>query len=331
MDLGASLTDLCGLSAILPLAASTAMQRLSELPQQLANGILLGSVYALIALGYTMVYGVLRFINFAHGDVLMVGAYMGMYTAIYLATVGLGPANPMLIILVLLAAMVGCALLGMFIEATAYRPLRKRPRLTVLITAIGVSLFLEYMGQTKYLFGPTPKPFPDLIVRTKESLLPFVYINNVQLITFMAAIALMLLLSFIAYRTRMGMAMRALSQNPTACSLMGVNTNVIISFTFGLGSALAGAAAILNCMNNTQVDPLMGIPLGIKAFVAAVVGGIGNIPGAALGALIIGILETMVVAYISPTYKDAVAFALLILILLIKPSGILGKAEVVKV
>lgn len=302
----------------------------SEFLQQLLNGLSLGAIYALIALGYTMVYGVLRFINFAHGDVMMVGAFIGLYTAHFIrqafglpmASFGMGAA-------VLIAAMVGCALLGMFIEATAYRPLRNRPRLTVLITAIGVALLLEYGGQI--LFSPDPQNFPQVIPQALYRVGNVTVTSN-QVIALVVAAALMFLLRHIVLHTRMGMAMRALSQNPMACSLMGVNTSVVISFTFGLGSALAGAAAVLSSLNYPSIDPLMGVQPGIKAFVAAVVGGIGNIPGAALGALIIGVLETLVAAYSpSPSYRDAVAFTLLIIILLVKPSGLLGKSEVVKV
>lgn len=303
---------------------------LDQLPQQLVNGILLGAMYALIALGYTMVYGILRFINFAHGDVMMVGAFIGLYMAGALQA-SLGLANFTTGGIVLITAMVGCALLGILIERSAYRPLRSRPRLTVLITAIGVALFLEYMGQMPFVFGPNPQSFPQLVPEAIYQVGGQLTMTSNQLITLGVAITLMCLLQYIVHRTRMGMAMRALSCNSTACSLMGVNTNVVISFTFGIGSALAGAAAILYSMNYPQIDPLMGIQPGIKAFVAAVIGGIGHIPGAALGALIIGVLETLVSAYISPSYRDAVAFALLIIILLVKPSGLLGKPEIVKV
>jgi branched-chain amino acid transport system permease protein len=304
--------------------------RVNELPQQLVNGILLGSVYALIALGYTMVYGVLRFINFAHGDVMMVGAFIGLFTAGAVQSI-LGGYGLFGAVIVLIAAMIGCAVLGMLIERTAYRPLRSRPRLTVLITAIGVALFLEYAGQMPFIFGPNPQSFPQLIHESIYHIGSNLAITSNQVIILVVTMILMFALQYIVQKTRVGTAMRALSNNPVACSLMGVNTNVIVSFTFGIGSALAGAASILYCMNYPQVDPMMGIQPGIKAFVAAVLGGIGNIPGAALGALIIGVLETLVAAYISPSYRDAVAFMLLIFILLVKPSGLLGKPEIVKV
>ena len=302
--------------------------------QQLINGLSQGSIYALIALGYTMVYGVLRFINFAHGDVFMVGAFAGMFLHRWLvplfgATIGVGGA-----LLVLIGSMLFCAVLGVVIEKLAYRPLRHRPRLIVLITAIGVSLFLEYTAQL--IFGPNRQPFPDLIETHLVGGIGGLAVRNTQIIVLVVTMVLLLALRFIVLKTRTGMAMRALSFNPTAAALMGVNTDVVISFTFGLGSALAAAAGIFSCMLYPQVQPFMGVTVGLKAFVAAVLGGIGNIPGAALGGLIIGVVETMVVAYssqigISSGYRDAVAFVILILILLFKPSGLLGKVEREKV
>lgn len=302
--------------------------------QQLVNGLSQGSIYALIALGYTMVYGVLRFINFAHGDVFMVGAFAGLYLHRWLTPLlgvvpGYGGA-----LLILAGAMAVCAALGILIEWLAYRPLRGRPRLIVLITAIGVSLFLEYTAQL--IFGPNRQPFPDLIETTMVGGLGGIVVKNTQIIVLAVTVALLIALRFIVMKTKMGMAMRALSFNPTAAALMGVNTNVVISFTFGLGSALAAAGGVFSCMLYPQVQPFMGVTVGLKAFVAAVLGGIGNIPGAALGGLIIGVVETMVVAYsekvgISSGYRDAVAFVILILILLFKPSGLLGRTEREKV
>lgn len=301
--------------------------------QQLINGLSLGSIYALIALGYTMVYGVLRFINFAHGDVFMVGAFSGFYLGRWLMdTVGMH-SSITLGIVVLLGSMAICAAAGLLIERLAYRPLRNSPRLTVLITAIGVSLFLEYSGQV--FFGADPKPFPPIIPNAKLSA-GGLTINSNQLIVLVTTFVLLVSLTFIVLKTKMGMAMRALSFNPTACSLMGINNNIIISFTFGLGSALAAAAGILSSLNYPVINPLMGLLPGIKAFVAAVLGGIGNIPGAALGGIILGVAETMIVGYgekihVPPSYRDAVAFVLLIAILLFKPSGLLGKGHVEKV
>ena len=306
---------------------------MSEFIQQLLNGLSLGSIYALIALGYTMVYGVLRFINFAHGDVYMVGAFSGYYLGGWLINhVGMS-SSVLLLVTVLIGAMIFCALTGLLIERLAYRPLRNSPRLTVLITAIGVSLFLEFSGQV--FFGADPKPFPALIPTQMMKYAGLTFTNK-ELIVLGVTVVLLIGLSFVVLKTKMGMAMRALSFNPAACSLMGINNNVIISFTFGLGSALAAAAGILSSLNYPVITPLMGLLPGIKAFVAAVLGGIGNIPGAALGGLILGVSETMIVGYgekihVPPSYRDAVAFVLLIAILLFKPSGLLGKGQVEKV
>jgi branched-chain amino acid transport system permease protein len=306
-----------------------------EFLQQLINGLAQGSIYALIALGYTMVFGVLRFINFAHGDVFMLGAFAGLYTApTLLKLFGDGPSFPGATA-VLLAAMMICAVIGIVIERLCYRPLRERPRLTVLITAIGVSLFIESTGQ--YLFGVNPQSFPEIItdraIEIPESWGAFsaLTITAGQLIVVGVTFLLLIGLRAIVLHTRLGMAMRALSFNPLVASLMGVNTDVVISFTFGLGSALAGAAGILTSIQQPSIDPLMGINAGLKAFVAAVLGGIGNIPGAALGGVLIGFLEALVVGYINATYRDPIVFAVLILILLLKPSGLLGKLEREKV
>lgn len=306
-----------------------------EFLQQIINGLAQGSIYALIALGYTMVFGILRFINFAHGDVYMLGAFAGLYTAPHLLRVfGGGPSVPGAI-LVFLAAMLICAAIGIFIERICYRPLRDRPRLTVLITAIGVSLFLENAGQ--FAFGADPQSFPEIItdraLEIPESwgAVSALTITAGQVIVLAVTFILLIALRAVVLHTRLGMAMRALSFNPLAASLMGVNIDVVISFTFGLGSALAGAAGILTSIQQPSIDPLMGINAGLKAFVAAVLGGIGNIPGAALGGLLIGLLEALVVGYINPTYRDAIVFGVLILILLVKPSGLLGRAEREKV
>ena len=310
-----------------------------EFFQQVINGLSLGTFYALIALGYTMVYGVLRFINFAHGDVFMLGAFIGYYTAGKVVPL-LGGQYVLLGLLgLVIVAMVVCALVGIVIEKLAYRPLRNRPKLTVLITAIGVSLLLEYGGQ--FAFGPDPKPFLDKVPdafkdRIQDLDNPLPHLGNLivsanQLLVFGVTIALLIGLNFIVKRTKMGMAMRAVSNNATAAALMGVNTDTVISFTFGLGSALAGAAGILFAISYPTIDPLMGLLPGIKAFVAAVLGGIGNLPGAALGGLLLGVVETFVGGSSFSTYKEAIAFAILILILLFKPSGLLGKSQVEKV
>jgi branched-chain amino acid transport system permease protein len=293
--------------------------------QQLINGLSLGAFYALIALGYTMVYGVLRFINFAHGDVFMIGAFSGYYLTPRILPHFSGALAPVGVGLVMLLTMMICALLGIVIERLAYRPLRSRPKLTVLITAIGVSLFLEYGGQ--FLFGADPKAFPELIPdRPLEHTGPLT-ITTTQLVAFVVTILLLIALTFIVKRTRLGMAMRAVSNNATAAALMGVNIDTVISFTFGLGSALAGAGGILYALSYPSIDPLMGLLPGIKAFVAAVLGGIGNIPGAAVGGLILGVVETFVGGSRFSTYRDAIAFALLICILLFRPAGIFGRMQ----
>ena len=319
--------------------------KLLEFLQQLVNGLSQGSIYALIALGYTMVFGVLRFINFAHGDVYMLGAFTGFYFGPKITqlfgrgvTAGSMPFGDLLnpsAWAVLLVAMALCALIGIVIERLCYRPLRDRPKLTVLITAIGVSLFLENAGQ--YAFGVDPKSFPDIItdraLEIPESWgkISGLTITLSQVLIFGVTLLLMVVLRHIVVKTRMGMAMRALSFNPVAAQLMGINIDVVISFTFGLGSALAGAAGILTSMQQPSIDPLMGVNAGLKAFVAAVLGGIGNLQGAALGGLLIGVVEALVVGYGNPTYRDPIVFGVLIVILLVKPTGLLGASEREKV
>ena len=293
--------------------------------QQLMNGLSLGSIYALIALGYTMVYGILRLINFAHGDVYMVGAYVGYYLSRRLR--GEEPSLTSAI-LVMLGAMLVAAVLGLVIERFAYRPLRKAARLTLLVTAIFVSLLLENGGQL--VFGPDPKFFPSLAPRT-DFLLAGVRITSEQLTVIGVSVLLMFLLRAFVQNTRTGKAMRAVSFNLDAAKLMGIPTDSIIAVTFALGSALAAAAGVLIGMQIPKIDPLMGIVYGLKAFVAAVLGGIGNIPGAVLGGLLLGISEVMVVGYLSSTYRDAIAFGILILVLLLRPQGILGRVQKEKV
>ena len=299
---------------------------MTEFLQQLINGLSLGAIYALIALGYTMVYGVLRFINFAHSDVFMIGAYAGYYLA-----PKLGAGSLVGGLAVLFAAMAVCALLGVIIEKLAYRPLRNRSTLTVLITAIGMSLLIQNVAQNQKLgFGPNPKAFPRLFPETNLHFGPLVVSSN-QLIVLGVTVVLLGALWWIVHRTRIGTAMRALSFNATAASLVGINNDAVISFTFALGSALAGAGGILYAMNYPSIDPLMGTLPGLKAFVAAVLGGIGNLPGAALGGLLIGMVETFVSGTRASTFRDAIAFAILILILLFRPAGLLGKVRVEKV
>jgi branched-chain amino acid transport system permease protein len=301
---------------------------MNQLLQQIINGISLGSVYALIALGYTMIYGILRFINFAHGDVFMIGAFVGFYLAPTIIGIT-GGSTALSAVFVLLAAMIICSLLGTVIEKIAYRPLRNRPKLTILITAIGVSLFLEYGGQL--VFGPDPKLFPAIIPAGILVDAKNLVISGNSIAAIVASLLLMIALRTIVFKTKMGTAMRAVSYNHKAAALMGINIDNIITFTFILGSSLAAAAAILYASIYPSINPLMGIFPGLKAFIAAVLGGIGNIYGAALGGLIIGLTETFVAGYISPTYRDAISFAILILILLFKPSGLLGRFEAEKV
>ena len=306
------------------------MRSVTYLLQQLLNGLQLGFVYALIALGYTMVYGIVRLINFAHGDVFMIGAYLGFFA---LASWRL--PFPVAI----LVAMAGCAALGVLIERVAYKPLRNAPRISALITAMGVSLFLENFTNLNFVFGPAPRAFPrPFAVRSFE--LGGVAINNVQIIVFAVALLLMVGLSLFVNRTKVGRAMRAVSQDQETARLMGINVDTIISVTFGIGSALAGAGGVLYGIAYPQIQPLMGIMPGLKAFVAAVLGGIGIIPGAMLGALIMGMVEVLVAAVdvkvwgvvikLSP-FRDAVAFGILILVLLVRPTGILGRSRSEKV
>jgi branched-chain amino acid transport system permease protein len=308
---------------------------LPELLQQLVNGLAQGGIYALIALGYTMVYGILRFINFAHGDIFMLGAFAGFYLGpAILRLFGDTPSYPAAA-LVLVFAMLACAVIGIVIERLCYRPLRDQPRISILITAIGVSLLLENGGQ--FLFGAEPKSFPELVtdraleIPASLGALSALTITLSQVIVLGVTLVLLALLRFIVRHTRTGLAMRALSLNPTAAQLAGVNLDRVISFTFGLGSALAGAAGILISIQQPSIEPLMGINAGLKAFVAAVLGGIGNLPGAVLGGTLIGVLEALTVGYLSPTYRDPIVFAVLIAILLFRPAGLLGTVHREKV
>ncbi|HEX4121921.1 MAG TPA: branched-chain amino acid ABC transporter permease [Verrucomicrobiae bacterium] len=292
--------------------------------QQLINGLSLGFIYALLALGYTMVYGILRFINFAHSDVFMVGAFCGFYIGEKVPAHSIWGG-----VFVMVAAMLVCAALGIIIERLAYRPLRGGSNLAVLITAIGVSLFLENAGQL--VFGADPKPFPELFPYRNFTLPGGIYVSSYRLLVFVVTPALLIALQWIVMRTRIGTAMRAVSFNHQAASLVGINNDRVISFTFGLGSALAAAGGILYALNYPSIDPYMGILPGLKAFVAAVLGGIGNIPGAALGGVLLGLIETFVNGSRYSTYTDAIAFGVLIVILLFRPAGLLGKFQVEKV
>lgn len=284
-----------------------------EFVQQLINGLSLGAIYALIALGYTMVYGIVLLINFAHGDIMMVGAYVGFFSITMLGS------N---VFVALLFAMLACAVLGVLIEKIAYKPLRNSTRIAALITAIGASLFLEYT--TIFFLTPAQRVFPHEAFPMHQYQIMGLYVSNKDIFIIVLAVVLMLLLQYIVKRTRAGKAMRAVSLDQEAAVLMGISVDKTISFTFALGSALAAAAGVLIGIYYGTINPLMGIIPGLKAFVAAVLGGIGIIPGAMVGGFLMGILETMVSGYGSSMYRDAVAFGVLILILLIKPQGIFG-------
>ncbi|HEY3056968.1 MAG TPA: branched-chain amino acid ABC transporter permease [Thermoanaerobaculia bacterium] len=301
---------------------------MQTLLQNLLNGIAAGSIYALIALGYTMVYGILKLINFAHGDVFMLGSFAGYYAGNWFVAKVTGHASFGTAAVVLLLSMIACGLFGFINERVAYRPLRNSPRIASLITAIGVSFFLEYGGQM--LFGADPKFFPTLI---PKHIITFAGITttNYQLIVLVVAVAFMALLQYIVYGTKFGRAMRAVSFNYETASLMGIPTDRVISLTFVIGSTLAAVAGILYGLSYPKIDPLMGIMPGLKAFVAAVLGGIGNVPGAVLGGLIIGVIEAFVGGSQFSNYRDAIAFVILIVILLFRPSGLFGKYQPEKV
>ena len=281
--------------------------------QQLVNGLILGSVYALLALGYTMVYGIIKLINFAHGDIYMMGAFMGYF---------LINSLHLNFFLALILAMVGTAALGVLVEFLAYRPLRNSTRIAALITAIGVSFFLEYV--MVYFVGANTRSFPQVIETVRYNFGP-ISLTNIQLMILVISLILMVLLQVIVQKTKMGKAMRAVSVDSDAAQLMGINVNRTISFTFALGSALAGAAGVLIALYYNSLEPLMGMTPGLKSFVAAVLGGIGIIPGAALGGFVIGLLETFATAFGMSDFRDAIVYGILILILLVRPAGIHGK------
>jgi len=279
--------------------------------QYLINGIVQGSLYALLALGYTMVYGIIRLVNFAHGEFLMIGAMCGFYAT---------KANLPMPLSILLA-MLGSGLAAVLVERLIYRPIRNQGRIPALITAIGTSLLFQYAGQL--FFGAEPKTIPPFM---EEKFYNFseITISNIQIAVFIITMFILLFLWWLTKFTKIGKAMRATSFNINAAELMGINTNHIISFTFFLGAAIAGLTGML-ISYTMSIEPLMGTQLGLKAFVAAVVGGIGIVPGAALGGFILGIAENLVAGLYKSSFRDAVSFLILILILLIKPSGILGK------
>ena len=281
--------------------------------QYLINGISIGSVYAIIALGYTMVYGIAKMLNFAHGDIIMVGAYVCFFAT---GQFGLPPIAGVLL------AMVVCTILGMVIERLAYKPLRQAPSLAVLITAIGVSYFLQ--NSALLLWKSDPKVFTS-VVPGGSLTLGSVNITYVSLVTVLSCVVIMLVLSFFTGHTKMGKAMRACSEDKAAAQLMGINVNTTISMTFAIGSCLAAIAGVLLCSSYPTLQPTTGSMPGIKAFTAAVFGGIGSIPGALLGGILLGVIEILAKAYLSTQLSDAIVFAVLIVVLLVKPAGLLGK------
>lgn len=287
---------------------------MTQFIQQLINSLHVGSIYALIALGYTMVYGIVKLINFAHGDILMVGAYFTFFAlTIYRIPFGIA----------LILAMLVCALLGIIIDRVAYKPLRNAPRLSALITALGVSMFLE--NGFRYLFGAQTRKMPQVIDSSQAWYIGEVRISQMTLVTIGVSVLFMVLLQVIVKYTKAGQAMRAVSEDKEAAKLMGINVDRTISLTFAIGSALGAVGGILYSINYYQVQAYMGMMPGLKAFVAAVLGGIGVIPGAMVGGFLIGGVETMTRGYISTTWADAFVFGILILVLVFKPAGILGK------
>lgn len=290
---------------------------------QLLNGLEVGSIYALIALGYTMVYGIVKLINFAHGDIIMVGSY-----AAQLILTSLGLPLYVAVPLALLGAIAVCVAFGVVIERVAYKPLRSSPRISSLITAIGISILLQNLAQL--IFTATPRPFP-MVFTVPPIVIGDLNISFTTLLTIGISVLLMILLQLIVRRTRTGKAMRAVSEDMGAAQLMGINVNNTISITFAIGCALAAIGAFLYCLSYPRVQPTMGSLPGLKAFIAAVLGGIGIIPGAMLGGLLMGVAESMTKGYISSTLADAVVYGILIIVLLVKPAGLLGKKTSEKV
>ncbi len=284
--------------------------------KQFINGIQVGSIYALVALGYTMVYGIVKLINFAHGDFIMVGGYMAVFTIPALLAKGLPPW------LCVLVSVLVCTAIGCATEKIAYKPLRGAPSLSVLITAIAMSLFLENLALI--LFSSAPRPVSNVFDIQPLQIGPVQFSGN-TVVTILLSVLIMIGLQLFIKGTRMGKAMRAVSEDGGAAILMGISTDKTISLTFAIGSGLAGVAAVMYCAAYPQVQPYMGSMLGLKAFIAAVLGGIGSIPGAMLGGIVIGLVESMTKGYISTQLSDAVVFGILIIVLLVKPAGIFGK------
>ena len=284
--------------------------------KQFINGIQVGSIYALVALGYTMVYGIVKLINFAHGDFIMVGGYVAVFSIPFLSGLGMPPW------LCILLAVAVCSCIGVLTEKIAYKPLRGAPSLSVLITAIAVSLFLENLALL--LFSSSPRPVSNIFDMEPVVVGPFQF-SAITIVTILLSVVIMIALQLFIKKTRLGKAMRAVSEDSQAAILVGVSTNRTISLTFAIGSGLAAVAAVMYCTAYPQVQPYMGTMLGLKAFIAAVLGGIGSIPGAMLGGIVIGLVESMTKGYISTRLADAVVFAILIIVLLVKPTGIMGK------
>jgi branched-chain amino acid transport system permease protein len=300
--------------------------------QQILNGVVLGSIYALIALGYTMVYGIMGLINFAHGEVVMVGAMVSVTILTVLIGMGIALPGPALLLMALMVAIPACMLLGYSIEKVAYRRLRKAPRLAPLITAIGLSMILQQL--TVFIWGDHYIPFPQILDHGLLHIAGGV-ITKLQLLIILLSLFLMFLLYLLVEKTKLGRAMRAVSQNPSVASLMGVNVNAIISATFMCGSALGAIAGVLVAANYDQAHYMMGFMIGLKAFVAAVLGGIGNIRGAVAGGFLLGLLENVGIYQVSrmtndvigSNYIDVVAFIVLIAVLIFRPSGLLGEKQ----
>jgi branched-chain amino acid transport system permease protein len=307
-------------------------QLLAQIPQQLVNGLTLGSVYALVALGYSMVYGILQLLNFAHGDVYMVGAFIGfgVISALLPASGPLLPAA-LIILLMLLAAMLGCGFLGIAIEWFAYRPLRNAPRIAPLISALGVSFLLQNGIQLTLTASYRIYHTQDLIPLEAGIDLGPTHVSAVRMLVILSAVLMMVGLTYLVRGTALGRAMRAVALDREAAAMMGVDVDRVITFTFFIGSALAGAAGVLTGLVFTRVWHTMGFFTGLKGFTAAVVGGIGNIPGAMLGGMLLGLIEAFVIGFISPTFKETITFFVLILFLLIRPRGLLGASAAQKV
>ena len=287
---------------------------------QLINGLQLGSIYALVALGYSMVYGIIMLLNFAHGDIIMVGGYIAML----IITAGISPA------IAVVAAIVGCAVLAMVIEKIAYKPLRSAPRISLLITAIGVSMLLQNLAQL--IFSANAQSFPSSSIITVQNIsLGSTQISVTAIVTIAVSIISMVLLTLLVQKTRMGKAMRAVSEDMSAAQLMGINVNRTVSFTFAVGSVLAGIGSILSCCRYPVLTPTIGSMLGLKAFVAAVLGGIGSIPGAMIGGFAIGLAEVLVTSLGLSEWADGIVFAILIVVLLFRPTGFMGRSMSEKV